>query len=172
MKKEVPIDSNSRFWIMGKGKTLNRALILIIVFLVVTGILFYFGFFTKACSDDDCFNDAMKFCRPIDYVKNVNNNIYLYTVHRSFGNECSLKISMLSAAPGSDIEVADLEGKSMRCKIPKSELITTQFEEVDNILGFCTGELKEGIYELIIKRMFGLVIGNIEEIREVVKGVV
>ena len=52
----------------------------------------------------------------------------------------------------------------MSCKIPKTLLAETNLDDLDNILQYCTGELKEGILELIIQKMYTLIIDNLDEI--------
>jgi len=154
-------------------RNLKTILGILIIFSVVLVFLFFTGFFTGTCTDENCFDASTRDCKPIEYNKHESNNIYVYTIYRSTGENCLFKIFLQSAAPGSDSDLKNLlEGKSMKCSVPKSLLKTTRFDDVDNILSYCHGELKEGIYELLIKRMFGVVIGNINEIRDVVRGVV
>ena len=52
----------------------------------------------------------------------------------------------------------------MLCLIPKSELSLININEVENLLKYCTGQLKEGIYEIIIKKMYSIIISNLGEI--------
>ena len=52
----------------------------------------------------------------------------------------------------------------MKCLVPKNELSNVNFNEVENLLGYCTGSLKEGIYEILIKKMYGIIISNLGEI--------
>ena len=54
----------------------------------------------------------------------------------------------------------------MTCKIPKKQLPNTNLIEMNNIMEYCSGPLKESLYELIIKRMYELVIINLAEIAE------
>lgn len=158
-------DSNQRFIIKNYNK---KILIYFILFIVVLlGILYYFGLFSKECEDNVCFNQALQQCKPIDYVKHTNNNVYFYRIYRSFGEDCSVKVTLVSVSPGSNRDIKDLlEGKSMKCSIPKSLLQDRNLDELENSLEYCHGELKEGIYELIIKRLYGYVIGNLNEIIE------
>ena len=155
-------------------KTLKprRIFFALIIFIFVIFVLYYLGFFTKSCSSEDCFDNAVRLCKPVSFVKYTNNNIYAYTIYRSLGEDCIIHISLKSVAPGSDRDIKDLlEGKSMKCSIPKSLLDNRKLDELENMLNYCHGDLKEGIYELIIKRMYGVVIVNIDEVRNTVKGI-
>jgi len=155
-----------------KKEGTKKVLIVFIIFFIILAFFYYSGLFRKTCSTEDCFDDALKKCQPIDYIRNTNNNIYLYTIYRSTSDKCIFQVSLKSVAPGSDRDIKDLlEGKSMKCNVPKSILETTKIDEINNLLNYCHGGLKESIYELIIKKLYGLVIGNINEIRQVVRGI-
>ncbi len=136
----------------------------VFIFLILILILFYFGIFKKTCLDDSCFEKSLSKCSSVQYVKQKNNNLYTYSILNSIMNECKINIKLEKVAPGSDPDIKTLEGKSMYCKIPKSILTTTNLDNLDNVLQYCHGELKEGILELILKRMYSLVIGNLDEI--------
>ncbi|MFH1592731.1 MAG: hypothetical protein ABIB47_05180 [Candidatus Woesearchaeota archaeon] len=156
-----------------KKNNLKGSLILLITLVAVVVLFYYAGTFNKECLNDACFDDALRECKPVDYTKHTNNNIYLYTIYRSSGEDCLVQISLQSVAPGSDRDIKDLlEGESMKCKIPKSLLAKKSMDEIDNVLAYCSGELKEGIYELIIKKLYGLVIGNVEEVFEALSDVI
>ena len=54
----------------------------------------------------------------------------------------------------------------MKCIIPKDELRKLNLLETDKVINYCTGPLKEGLYQLMVKRMYELVITNLGEIAE------
>lgn len=144
----------------------------ILLLIAVIFILFYAGVFKKSCTDDQCFNDYVRQCRPVDYFNQKNNNLYVYSVSRSLGESCNIKITLEKVAPGSDADVRELlEGESMDCLFPREVLETSDLNEIGNILSFCHGTLKEGIYELIIQRMYTHIIGNLNEIKVQTEGV-
>ncbi len=144
----------------------KRVYFYLAVFLVVLSIiLYYFGLFKGTCEDEKCFHEAASLCSPKKYNQNVNNNIYNYVISRSFGENCKIRVSLDRSAEGTDFDTrGKLEGKSMKCLVPKSELNNVNFNEVENLLGYCTGPLKEGMYEIIIKKMYGIIISNLGEI--------
>lgn len=68
-------------------------------------------------------------------------------------------------AIGTDLDVKTLlEGKSMTCKIPKSKLSEIELDNMKDLLNYCTGPLKEGMYELLLKRMYALVVSQMSNI--------
>lgn len=136
-----------------------------IFFIALFIILYYLGAFKGSCEDDECFKDATTFCTPKKYEKSVDNSIYKYVISRSFGENCKINVKLEQSAEGTDFETkGKVEGKSMNCLVPKSELSAVNFNEVENLLGYCSGPLKEGIYEILIKKMYGIIISNLGQI--------
>jgi len=148
-----------------KYPKVKKIILPILLLLIIILALFYIGIFQKPCLDESCFKDALSNCNSAQYVKQKNNNLYVYTIFNSIDKECSIDIKLERLAPGSDPDLVRLlEGKSMSCKIPKTLLAETNLDDLDNILQYCTGELKEGILELIIQKMYTLIIENLDEI--------
>ncbi len=147
-----------------KTKKFVLPLLLLVIIII---ILFYLGIYQKTCLDESCFEKALSKCSSAQYVKQRNNNLYVYTIFNSFKEDCNINIKLEKIAPGSDPDLVKLlEGKSMQCKIPKDILSSTYLDNLDNTLQYCHGELKEGILELIIKKMYTLIIENLDEIKK------
>lgn len=136
----------------------------ILLALFVAG--YYSGYLREDCEQDKkCFDDKLKECKPAQVTIVRNNNAYLYWIGNSLGNNCVINIKLLRVEAGSPPEFKRLlEGKSMKCKIPKKELANLKIEEFDNLMQYCHGELKEGLYELIIERMYSLVVSQLGDI--------
>ncbi len=149
-------------------------IIFIIFLLIAIGTLSYALFFYRStCTTDECFNKALQTCSQKQITKVINNNIYKYEITRSVTNNCKLKITFEQAAIGTDVELKNLlEQKSMTCKIPKTEIKKMQIEKLENMLTYCTGPLKEGLYELIIKRMFSNIIVQMSTVLEKIEDVI
>ncbi len=64
-----------------------------------------------------------------------------------------------------------LEEKDMKCNVPRSVLIS--LDNMENLLTYCTGELKEGFYQLMLERLYALVArdmsGIISEAKKAIK---
>lgn len=138
----------------------------IIIFVVLLIIFYYFGLiFKKTCTTQECFEDSVGVCSPVKFDNRINNNIYHYEIYRSLGANCKININLLRSSEGTDFDTKGrLEGKSMKCLIPKDDLATLRLTEVNNLLKYCSGPLKEGIYEIIIKNMYTIIINNLGEI--------
>ncbi len=141
---------------------------LIILLIGALGFLFY----KKRCSDEDCFNKALSDCSPSKYYGYRNNNLYYYGISRSFRGDCKLYIKVERMAIGSEPDLVRLmEEKSMKCNVPRSVIIN--LDNMENLLTYCHGELKEGLYQLMLERLYALVVrdmsGVISEAKKAMK---
>lgn len=134
--------------------------------LIIFISLFFSGILKKNCKQDKaCFDSALARCSGAVYTSFTSGNIYVYESYPSFSDTCKFKVKVAKAAPGAELNLkVSLEGKSMICEVPRSELKETSFSEMDNLAEFCTGSLKEAMYELIVQRMYSLVIANLGNI--------
>ncbi len=151
-----------------KLKNLPRIAILLLIIFTLFLSAYYLGFTREYCGKDkDCFLVNTATCSPAEVYVSRSNNIYHYQIYPSLKNTCKLKVTFERAQEGTSQEHIELlEGKSMNCYIPKSNLRSVNPIEMENIITYCSGPLKEGLYELIIKRMYEFVIINIGEITE------
>jgi len=139
---------------------------------VIGGILlalfvfgYYTGYFRKDCGQDkNCFQGYAQDCKPAQVAVLRNNNAYLYWVGNQLGKSCEINIKALRIDAGAPPEFKALEGKEMSCDIPKTELQKMDIDSFDNLLTYCHGPLKEGLYEVIIQRMYSLVISQLGDI--------
>lgn len=131
----------------------------------------------KNCeSDSACFDSALSKCSGATYTLFSEGNVYLYESFGSFGEMCKVEVTMMKAIEGTDLLMrTNLEGKSMICKLPRSRMQNEKLSEMDDFADFCSGPLKEAMYEIIVQRMYALVIANLGEIsleaRKAVSGI-
>lgn len=148
-----------------KRSTVIITKLVIIAFLIF--LIYFSGIIKSSCPDEECFEKAFQACKPIKYVKSSNNNVYEHQISRSLFTTCNMKITMKKSAPGTDLDVKkSIEGKSMNCKVPKYLIRATKPGEFENLVDYCTGPLKEGMYEIMIKKAYGLIVANMGEIVE------
>ncbi len=144
---------------------MNKLAIIIVIVLILASLFYFFGIIKPKCSTDQCFNENLQKCSPVKYTRLQNNNLYKYTISRSLGNKCKLTVENKKMAIGTDLDTKNLlEGKSMKCKIPKSKLSEIELDNMKDLLNYCTGPLKEGMYELLLKRMYALVVSQMSGI--------
>jgi len=135
------------------------------IFLIVFVIGYYTGYFRNDCGQDKaCFNERFAKCRAAEYISAKQNNVYSYNSYPGVGGDCNLKVTLKRVVVGAPVEFKDLEGRSMLCKIPKSELSSVDLDKMTDLIKLCSGELKEGLYEIIIQRMYSLMISQMDDV--------
>lgn len=149
-----------------KFKNWSRFIILLIVLSAIFLGAYYSGFTREYCgTDQTCFSEKAYGCRPAEVYTSRNNNVYYYRINPTIMNKCDLFVKFDRAQEGTPSEhITLLEGKSMTCTIPKSEMKKQDVLNMENIMPYCTGPLKESLYQLIVKRMYELIIVNLKEI--------
>ncbi len=152
----------------------KRWVIFPLLFILLILTIIFFIYHKQECTSKDCFNINLQNCKPSYLFALEENNLYSYTIYRSFGSYCNVEIKLERMATGTNKEYIDLlEGKSMTCKIPKDSLFNLKIDKIDTLLTYCSGQLKEALYEVIIKKLYGSIIqqmGSImDEINKVVK---
>jgi len=134
------------------------------VFLALFIIGYYGGFLRDNCRDDvACFNARAQECKPTDVAQVSDNNVYTYSVRGSLG-VCRIHVILERAEAGAPAEFRTLEGQKMVCKIPHSELEGFSLDTFDRYMSYCHGLLKEGLYELILRRVYSNLVGQMGSI--------
>jgi len=134
-------------------------LILVIIFIAL--VLYVYP---QECKDEDCFSKALSSCDRARFVNVEQGNTVEYNIGWGF-RTCKLNVEIKEVNKGTTSKlVKALEGKSMKCRIPKNELKLTTFKSFEDIIDYCSGSLKEGLYTVMIERMYVLItreLGNI-----------
>jgi len=135
--------------------------IIVVVFLV--WMFFSFIGLSKNCKQDkSCFDKRIVECKKTRYINIDNNNIYDYSVKGKSKDFCVVDIFLRRMAKGTELDIVEkLEGKSMRCKFPADKVKSIGIEDMENMLNYCSGGLKEGILELAVEKLYGLIIENL-----------
>jgi hypothetical protein len=142
-------------------------LLIVVIAVVVAGVLTWLLWEKNCMNDSLCFDKAFSKCARAryDYVK--GGNLYEYKTKGVPIGECVMEVELVRMAAGSDaVLVERFEGKKMKCRIPESVFRGRGFSQVDNVMDYCSGELKEEVYELIIERMYSYLISNLDVLEE------
>ena len=147
---------------------INNTSYFILFFLILISIPLIS--YEKNCKQDqECFINAIKTCTPARVILEKENSIYLYSIEGPKKNYCIINIK-LEKAVGLEEEKQQLEGKDMNCKLTKENILEKDLLNTKEYLSECSGPLKEGIYELIISKLYGTISQNfgdiLHEIRE------
>ena len=125
---------------------------------------YYTGFLRENCKEDvNCFDERARECKPSDLVVVRDNNVYVYSVGSSVSS-CVMHVTLKKVEAGAPLEFKELEGKKMMCKIPKRELDGFSLSGFENYMGYCHGMLKEGLYEIILTRVYSNLVGNMGDV--------
>ena len=134
------------------------------IFLAVFVVGYYTGFLRENCKDDiSCFEQRARECRPSDLVYMQHNNVYVYTVGNSIG-DCTISVTLKRVEAGAPVEFQNLEGEKMTCSIPKNELGGLTIENFNSYMSYCHGILKEGLYEIILTRVYSHLVGQMGDV--------
>ncbi len=144
----------------------NKNLLLTILGLVIfTLILLYIYSPTDCGNDKVCFDKYAKTCSRSKITASFNGNMFNYEIKGSQNKDCIINIKLSEVNPNTPLDVKNkLLGRSMLCKIPKINLSTQKLEDTNKLLDSCTGPLKEGMLELIIEKMYSIIIQNMGKI--------
>ena len=135
------------------------------IFLVIFVIGYYTGFFRENCGQDKtCFVNNANKCASAEYFQISTNNVYHYVVYPGVSDTCHINIILERVNAGAQPELRNLEGKSMRCALRKDGMADISVTDFDQYMDKCTGPLKEGVYEILVQRMYGTLISNLGEI--------
>ncbi len=141
-----------------KSKEILKFAIVVSVSLCALMIIYYVFLYTETCKSEDCFITSLTKCRKARWINDAEEAIWLYTIKGISERSCEVEVKSLSIKKGK-LDIGEAESKSMTCYLP---LGTVSSPEED--LNRCTGELKEELQELIIKRIHSYVLENLGEI--------
>lgn len=155
---------------LSKPFLLKLTIVIALVAAIVIGTNHY-GLLKKNCSQDkECFDEAFKKCKPAKITSVIDSNYYSYAIDGKRGGSCKVRVDLIKMGVGTSQEVVTaLEGKGMTCNIPLERMRDVSFDTMPDILNYCTGPLKEAMYEQIIAKMYALIIKNLGPIVSEVK---
>ncbi len=145
---------------MKKKKRDPKVLIIpiIIIILVIIGV-FYFSYEFDCADDKSCYNRHLENCKKTKLTVLDEGSTFTYQIKGQDNDQCKVRVTILDMPSETELEVASLfEGKSMDCKVDKGTTFNTE------ILPYCTGPLKEAIYELTIQKMYNILAQSLSDI--------
>lgn len=149
-----------------KERLSKHLIIKIIIFSAAISALgwvtLHYGYYKEDCGQSvECFDGAFNKCKPAQTIALVDNNYYSYAIGGERGDNCKIEITLKKMAVGASYNlVSSFEGKSMICMVPLESTKKVSFDTMPDILTYCSGPLKEVIYEQIISNMYTLIVRN------------
>lgn len=143
---------NKRRWYFG------RKVIVVLVLLVVVLLVLWFRFFGyKNCGDWNCFNENLKACDRAEFVGGADM-IFGYTIRGALDAGCKVDVELLVGELNNQDSIS-LERQKMSCILPMGVVMIPESN-----IGNCHGMLKEGLQDLVIKKLHTYIVQNLGKI--------
>jgi len=136
---------------------------ILVVFLLLIYFIVYkdiFLIFTAECTNSDCFNKHLAECRRARWVSEAEEATWIYTIKDRAEGSCEVAVELAVVKEGK-IDLRAIEGEEMMCYLPLNAVSVPGKD-----LTRCTGKLKEGMQDLIIKKMHSYILENLGQINE------
>ncbi len=151
MKKRVDKKKNVQNILIASG--------ILVLFVALLGT-YYFVYQPKECKDANCFQDAKEKCKRVYWIREDTQSSWGYTILGGNNGDCSIQVQLIESKDGS-LDTVKLQTKEMICKVSKGDTLAPEKD-----LSQCSGELKEGIQEIMIQRMHNYILENLGDIKE------
>ena len=137
---------------------------IVLIFIVLSFLIYRFFFKIEKCSDEVCFSNALISCSRAQLINDDSESTWSYTILGKRSGKCQVEVKLLQIKRGK-LDIEEAEGKTMTCSLP-IRTITLPGENLE----LCSGELKESLQDLVIKKMHSYILENLGEINEELKG--
>jgi len=130
--------------------------VLIVLALLVWGVwVFFFSY--GECKSWDCFNAYLERCDKVKFIGG-DDMIFEYIIEGSSGGECEVGIELLQGEFNNQ-DSLKMEGHKMSCMLPEGVVMIPESD-----IGKCSGLLKEGLQDLVIKKLHTYLVQNLGRI--------
>jgi hypothetical protein len=132
-------------------------------FFLLVGIalilyILWFAFFSyKECTNWECFNDRLVGCSKTKFIGG-SKMILEYTIRGDSEGLCEVDVELLQGELNNQ-EQKKIEFTKMSCNLPLGVLMLPESN-----IGNCHGELKEGLQDIIIKKLHTYLVQNVGQI--------
>jgi len=131
-----------------------------VVILILAGLYYYFFMHTRQIDNKLDFNKAMFDCSKAKYINDAESAVWEYRILGKEAENCVVNVKLISIKNGV-IDTQRLEGKEMICKLPLRWVGSPETE-----IKKCSGELKEGMQEIMIEKMHSYISSNIQKVNQ------
>lgn len=132
-----------------------RRLSKLVILVVGLILLVWFIFFSyENCSNNACLEENLKACDKAKFISK-GDMIFRYTIKGEEGGKCEVNVELLQGKLN-DADSAKLEGHEMTCMLPLGVVM-----QPESNIGNCHGMLKEGLQDLIIKKLHNYLVQNL-----------
>ena len=132
-------------------------LVLFLLLLVVLAVLWFWFFSYGSCDSWECFNEKLRRCDRVRFIGGTDM-IFEYSIKGISGGECEVDVELLMGELNNQDSIK-LENQKMTCMLPKKVVMIPESN-----IGRCHGLLKEGLQDLVIKKLHTYLVQNLGEI--------
>jgi hypothetical protein len=130
-----------------------KIIIGVIIVLIIVALIFFIFIYSHRVNSTAEFLENFESCRRIKYIEDG----WKYKVKGNWIGDCKVKVTAINPA-SVDLETAKLlKGKTMICRFPRAVAGTVMPNQA---IEYCSGELKEAIQDMMIKKMHLYIIEN------------
>lgn len=135
------------------GSVLRKLLILFILIGLVFGVWVVF-FSYEDCRNKACFDENLKGCDKVRFVSG-DDMIFEYLVRGESEGACEVEVKLLQGELN-NADSGKLEGEVMVCMLPLGAVVVPESD-----IGVCHGLLKEGLQDLVIRKLHTYLVQNL-----------
>lgn len=143
-KKKKHKQKKNLLWIW-----VSLAIIIVLLTIVITKY--------QRCDSLECFNRNLEKCKKTVFAGG-DGMIFGYVIEGKEKDSCVVNVELLQGELNNQDSLI-LEGKSMKCYLPKGLVISPESD-----LSYCHGELKESLQEQVIKQLHSYLVKNLGQI--------
>ena len=140
-----------------KGRFSWKWFIILGVLAIVVYLQWFFFFSYGECETWSCFNENLAECDRVKFIGG-SGTIFEYTILGRSRGSCSVNVELLQGELNNQDSIR-LEGDGMICDLPDGVVMVPESD-----IGNCHGPLKEGLQELIIKKLHTYLVQNLGRI--------
>lgn len=126
---------------------------LIVLAVLIWGVWFAF-FGVPICESWDCFNAKLEECGKVEFIGG-DDMIFEYIIKGVSDGECEVSVQLLQGELNNQ-DSLKLEMHKMTCYLPEGVVMIPESN-----IGKCTGLLKEGLQDLVIKKLHTYLVQNL-----------
>lgn len=114
--------------------------------------IFFFGY--EDCQDKACFDANLLDCDKANFIGG-DDMIFRYEIRGNDGDKCVVDVELLQGELNNE-DSRKLEGQSMTCMLPEGVVVDPESD-----IGLCHGLLKEGLQDLVIRKLHTYLVQNL-----------
>jgi hypothetical protein len=134
-----------------------RKILTFIVLIVLVWAVWNVFFSYERCNTKDCFDKYLMDCDKAVFVSG-NDMIFKYIIRGPEGDDCVIDVELLQGELNNE-DSMKLQGESMQCKLPRGLVASPESD-----ISLCHGLLKEGLQDLVIKKLHTYLVQNIGQL--------